>query len=171
MSFRQVAATAILLALALLSSAAEDAPPEKDLYAALNPPAVAGVSVARVGATSAEIEWPASLSTAAAFRAEFRNFTVVDGELKMTWVNFPGATIKRHGETFRAQLSGLLPRQPYWIRILPGGTALAASEPLFAVRFQTSAKAPLFTARRATIGALIAALGVLAWLRWVPRAR
>lgn len=168
-SFRQLAALATCLALAVLQcAAAEDGLP-KDLYAELNPPAVAGVSVTKVDATSAEIEWPASLSTANAFRAEIRKFAVAEDELKMTWASFPTAEIARRGEAYHVRLTGLTPQQPYWIRILPGASVSAPGEPLFTVRFQTPAKVPFMTARRVTICALVAALLVLAWLRWGPR--
>lgn len=169
-SFRQLAAAAICLALAVLRSAATEEAPPKDVYAELNPPAVAGVAVTKLDATSAEIEWPANLSTASVFRAEIRKFAVVDEELKMTWATLPTVDIARRGEAYRARLTGLIPQQPYWIRILPGAAAATASEPLFTVRFQTPAKVPILTARRATIGALLAALAVLAWLRWGRRA-
>jgi hypothetical protein len=138
----------------------------KDLHAALNPPAVPGVSVRDVRATSAEVEWPASLSAASGFRVEARRFSVgEDRELKMDWVEWPGAKITRHGEAWRASLRDLLPRQPYWIRVLPRPTPDGA-KPLFTVRFETPAKARVFTAWRSALGALVAALAALLWLRW-----
>ncbi len=159
----------MFLALGLQCGAAEEETATPNLYGELNPPAVAGVSVVKLEARSAEIEWPANLSSAGTFRTEVRRFAIVDGELQMSWVDFPTAVISRRGEHYRAHLDGLTPQQPYWVRILPEGAAAAAVEPLFAVRFQTPTRVPWITARQATIWGLGGALGVLVWLRWGRR--
>lgn len=161
--FRLVAIAALWFASGLSCGVAADSSLPRNLHAELNPPPVAGVVVRDVTATSAEIEWPASLSTATAFRVEGRRFSLgEDRELRMDWVEWREASVARHGEHFRARLRGLTPRQPYWLRVLPQ----TASEPIFAVRFETPAKQPIFTAWRLTIGALVVVLAALLWLRW-----
>lgn len=159
---RQIVASAVLLA----SCVAGDGELPKNLHAALNPPAVPGVAVQKVGATSAEVTWPVSLSPGTSFRVEARRFSLgEDRELKMDWVEWPGAQVARSGETWRLRLRDLTPRQPYWIRVLARPAAEGA-EPLFTVRFETPAKTAIFTGRRIMMGGLAAALAVLLWLRW-----
>jgi hypothetical protein len=157
-----LAVAAILLAAGVMRGLAADSPLSENLHAELNPPSVAGVTVRGVTATGAEIEWPASLAAADRFRVELRRFSLGEArELRMDWVEAPGVPVSRHGEHFRARLRDLIPRQPYWIRVLPRGSA----EPLFAVRFDTPAKKSVFTVRRTAIGVLLAALVALLWLR------
>jgi hypothetical protein len=159
---RLLAVAAILLAAGVTRGLAADSPLSGNLHAELYPPAVPGVTVRDVTATGAEIEWPAGLAAADRFRVEVRRFSLgEDRELRMDWVEVPGVPVTRHGEHFRARLRALTPRQPYWIRVLPR----AGGEALFAVRFDTPAKRPVFTLRRIAIGVLLAALLALLWLR------
>jgi hypothetical protein len=153
----------MLLSTALPAGFAQESALPKNLRAELNPPAVPGVTVTRVTATGAEIAWPASLATGEGVRVEVRRFALgEDRELRMDWAEWPGVSVTRHGEHFQAKLRELTPRQPYWIRVLPRG----AAEPIFAVRFDTPARVPIFTARRIAIAVLIAVLAALLWLRW-----
>jgi len=160
---RLLAATALVsLATAAHPGAQEPAAPAS-LYAELNPPAVPGAGLRAVEATSATLEWPAALSSGAPFRVEVRRFSAggADG-LTMRWEAFPSATITRHGERYEARLKGLLPAQPHWFRVRPVGPG----EALFAVRFQTPARAAVVTARGLGLGALVLTLAALLWLRW-----
>lgn len=166
-TLRHYAAIALLLAACVARGQGDDSALPKNLHAELNPPAVPGVSVQNLKATTAEIEWPAGLSPADEFRIEVRRFSLdAARELQMQWEEFRGATIARRGETYHARLKGLVARQPYWIRVLPQGSAAASTEPLFTVRFQTPATTSVFTGRRATIAGLLLTLAALVWLRW-----
>jgi hypothetical protein len=136
----------------------------------LRPAPVPGVSVLDVEATGATIEWPAALGGDGRFRVEVRRFFLnADRALEMQWEEFRSATIARHGEVFRARLRGLMPQQPYWIRVLPQKDA-TLGEPLFVVRFDTPARPRHFTPARVALGVLFLTLAAVLWLRWGQRA-
>ena len=171
--------TRAILALALVAAAGlaadrvsgeESAPIEHPrwLFDAQPPP---GVRVRDVRATSAIVEWPASLGGQGRFRIETMHLVLNDERaLAQSWGEMGHASVARQGENFSARLSRLAPQQPHWVRVLPLDPSGAVGAQLFVVRFDTPAKAPLFTPWRAALGVLLLLLGAIGWRRWRRRA-
>ena len=88
-----------------------------------------------------------------------------DRELARQWDEWTHATVSRSGDTFTAKLTRLAPQQPHWIRVLPLDGSGTAGEQLFAVRFDTPAKGPVFTLLRVAWIGLALLLAVVVWMR------
>lgn len=137
-----------------------------------------GVRVTQITATSAVIEWPASLSTATRFRVDMRQIRLgADGRMEISWVQPTGIPMERRGDNYVAILTEMQSGQPWTVRILPLQASGEAGAPLFTVQFQTLGESSA-TARFRTpsllqllVIALIALLGWQAWQRWARRGR
>lgn len=116
--------------------------------------------------TSAIVEWPAKLGGDGRLRIE-RLRLYLDGnrELARQWDEWAHATVSRAGDIFTAKLTRLAPQQPHWIRVLPLDGSGTPGEQLFAVRFDTPAKGPVFTVMRAAWTILALLLAAIVWMR------
>jgi hypothetical protein len=134
------------------------------------------VQVHSITATTAVIEWPASLSKASNFRAEMIQFSVGrDHLMHAAWLYDNQDPIERRGDNYALILQALIPNQPYTVRIVPVDANGRPGERLFAVSFSTPSK-PRATAKLPSISYLQGLLGILAallcwhlWLWWRGR--
>jgi len=135
-----------------------------------------GVRVSKITATSAVIEWPASISPATRFRVDMRQLKIgADHRIEISWVQPTGIPIERKGDTYNAVLTDMSPGQPWTVRILPLQANGEVGAPLFTVEFFTPGK--LSIGRRLAHPSLLQLLvigltlliGWQAWQRWGRR--
>ena len=136
----------------------------------------AGVGLARLDATSAILEWPATLSaTAAKFRFENRQiFADASGDLQVRWNEMPKTIVRREGGKYAATLSGLAPATAYGVRAVPLGPGGETGKPLFALFFVTPEKAgwlPKLTPLRALMAVFAVCIGIMLRQRWMRNRR
>lgn len=135
-----------------------------------------GVHVGNITSSSAEIIWPAKLSTATQFRIDMRQLQLdKDGKLQISWVTPTDIPIVTRGSDYVAILKGLRSGTPWTIRVLPMQFAGNAGAPLFTLEFVTpsshSALANLthMSPMQWLVLALISLLIWQTWLRFVRR--
>ncbi len=133
-----------------------------------------GVKITNLTATSAQLEWPASLSSATSFRLEMRQLRLdPQRKLQVSWLAPEGVPIERRGAQFVATLTGLQPAQPWTVRILPLNAAGEPEARLFAIDFKTPPKSSFFprpTLLHGLLAALVALVGWQVWRRFGRRA-
>src|SRR6202012_3681754 len=117
-----------------------------------------------ITATTAVVEWPASLSKATSFHAEMIKFSIErDRLMHAVWLYDNEDPIERHGNNYALILKALNPHQPYTVRIVPLDASGHPGERLFAVSFFTPAK-PHASSRLASFTYLQGLLALLAVL-------
>jgi hypothetical protein len=134
------------------------------------------VKVHSITPTTAVIEWPASLSKAANFRAEMIQFKVErDHLMHATWLYDNEDPIERRGDNYALILKALTPNQPYTVRICPVDASGHPGERLFVVSFSTPAKpkplswVPSISFLQGLLAVLAVLLGWHLWSWWRGR--
>jgi len=132
-----------------------------------------GVKATASSPTVATVEWPASLSPAARFRVDLRQFSYAeDGSLLVTWLELGGLEFKREGQNYLTTIRDLEPGQPWTVRVLPIESDGQPGERLFAIDFTTPQKLsglPGISPFRGLVAALLALLAWQAVSRWRRR--
>ncbi len=162
-------AAAVALGLAPVRAADADAPESSpraipEWMAELD--STPGVTGRAITPTSAIVAWPAKLGGDGRLRIErLRLYLDADRALARQWDEWTHATVARTGDTFTATLTRLAPQQPHYLRVLPLDGSGTPGQQLFAIRFETPAKAPVFTLLRTAWIFLTLLLAALVWMR------
>jgi len=129
-----------------------------------------GVQVSHITSTSATIEWPTNLSQTSRFRVEMRHIGPgPDHKLQITWSEVRDAVVEVHTPNYATTLKGLMPAQPWTVRVRPLAGTGPAGDPLFTISFKTPARATLRSRMNAssTVEFLFFVLVVLGgWQIW-----